>query len=315
MFHLSTDELRGTAGTSPFDVDLIQKGYPLFGFEKETHLRLLAEYVPKLYPKSQIKKWLQSNPDKTFLQMIHPSDIAFTILLIKNGEAQWIDEYKNKGNTGPKVKGLFNSDTQKKRTFGEVMWSAEGMDYFKKCKTNWDRTYADLERWEKLQADWCEYIKDKKSPLLHMALINKKKAPSVDVQQEMESGAPNMFLFPGDDGYEGDEYERLRRESGASNQTGLLNMLGVNEINEDLQKMSEAQLGDDYNEEGNENYELEEEKEEEVEEEKEEGTDAAEVDDEMVEENNQNKKNNKKRKATVQPPKRLPTTRGRKVGV
>ena len=305
--NLSIDELKGTAGTSPFDIDLIQKGYPLFGFDKEMHLHLLAEYVPKLYPKNQIKKWLQSNPDKTFLQMIHPSDIAFTILLIKNGEAHWIDEYKNKDNTGPKVKGLFNSDTQKKRTFGEVMWSAEGMDYFNKCKTNWDRTYADVERWEKLQEDWCKHIKDTKSPLIHMALVAKKKAPSVGVQHDVLPDVPNMFLFPGDEGYEGDEYERLRRESGASNRTGLLNMLGQNEINEDLQKMSEAQLGDDSNEEGNENYE--------VEEEKEEGTDAAEVDDEMVEENNQNKKSNKKRKATVQPPKRLPTTRGRKVGV
>lgn len=300
-FNLSIDELKGTAGTSPFDIDLIQKGYPLFGFDKEMHLHLLAEYVPKLYPKNQIKKWLQSNPDKTFLQMIHPSDIAFTILLIKNGEAHWIDEYKNKDNTGPKVKGLFNSDTQKKRTFGEVMWSAEGMDYFNKCKTNWDRTYADVERWEKLQEDWCKHIKDTKSPLIHMALVAKKKTPSVGEQQDVLPDVPNVFLFPGDEGYEGDEYERLRRESGASNRTGLLNMLGQNEINEDLQKMNDAQL--------------EEHESDEVDEEKEEGTNAAEVDDETLEETEHNKTGNKKRKATIQPTKRLPTTRGRKVGV
>ena len=299
--NLSIDELKGTAGTSPFDIDLIQKGYPLFGFDKEMHLHLLAEYVPKLYPKNQIKKWLQSNPDKTFLQMIHPSDIAFTILLIKNGEAHWIDEYKNKDNTGPKVKGLFNSDTQKKRTFGEVMWSAEGMDYFNKCKTNWDRTYADVERWEKLQEDWCKHIKDTKSPLIHMALVAKKKTPSVGEQQDVLPDVPNVFLFPGDEGYEGDEYERLRRESGASNRTGLLNMLGQNEINEDLQKMNDAQL--------------EEHESDEVDEEKEEGTNAAEVDDETLEETEHNKTGNKKRKATIQPTKRLPTTRGRKVGV
>ena len=233
--------------------------------------------------------------------MIHPSDIAFTILLIKNGEAHWIGEYKNKDNTGPKVKGLFNSDTQKKRTFGEVMWSAEGMDYFNKCKTNWDRTYANVERWEKLQEDWCKHIKDTKSPLIHMALVAKKKAQSVSVQHEILPDVPNMFLFPGDEGYEGDEYERLRRESGASNPTGLLNMLGQNEINEDLQKMNDAQL--------------EEHESDEVDEEKEEGTNAAEVDDETLEETDQNKKSNKKRKATIQPTKRLPTTRGRKVGV
>ena len=219
----------------------------------------------------------------------------------QTGKAQWIDEYKNKDNTGPKVKGLFNSDTQKKRTFGEVMWSAEGMDYFNKCKTNWDRTYADVERWEKLQEDWCKHIKDTKSPLIHMALVAKKKAPAVGVQHDVLPDVPNMFLFPGDEGYEGDEYERLRRESGASNPTGLLNMLGQNEINEDLQKMNDAQL--------------EEHESDEVDEEKEEGTNAAEVDDETLEETEHNKTGNKKRKATVQPPKRLPTTRGRKVGV
>ena len=299
--NLTIDELKGAAGTSPFDIDLIQKGYPLFGFDKEMHLHLLAEYVLKLYPKNQIKKWLQSNPDKTFLQMIHPSDIAFTILLIKNGEAHWIDEYKNKDNTGPKVKGLFNSDTQKKRTFGEVMWSAEGMDYFNNCKKNWDRTYADVERWEKLQEDWCKHIKDTKSPLIHMALVAKKKTPSVGEQQDVLPDVPNVFLFPGDEGYEGDEYERLRRESGALNRTGLLNMLGQNEINDDLQKMNDAQL--------------EEHESDEVDEEKEEGTNAAEVDDETLEETEHNKTGNKKRKATIQPTKRLPTTRGRKVGV
>ena len=147
------DDLRSKGDTSPWVIDIIQKRYPLFGYNYEMHLHLLANYVPKLYPKTKIKKWLQSNPDKTFLDMIYPSDIAFTILLIKNGEELWISEYKNEDNTGTKVKVLFNSESQKKRSFGDNLWSAEGMEYFNKCKTNWDRTYADGERWEKLQAD------------------------------------------------------------------------------------------------------------------------------------------------------------------
>ncbi len=57
------------------------------------------------------------------------------------------------------MKVLFSSETQKKWAFGEVLWSAEGMEYSTKCKTNWDRMYADGERWEKLQADWCDYMK------------------------------------------------------------------------------------------------------------------------------------------------------------
>ncbi len=61
-----------------------------------------------------------------------------------------------------------------------------------------------------------------------MALVGKKKAPSVGGQHDIESGAPNMFIFPGDDGYEGDEYEWLRCKSGALNATGLLSMLRPN---------------------------------------------------------------------------------------
>ena len=115
-----------------------------------------------------------------------------------------------------------------------------------------------------------------------MALVGKKKAPSVDVQHEILPDVPNMFPFPGDEGYEGNEYERLRRESGALNPKGLLNMLQPHEINEDFQKMNDAQLDGDDNEEEHENYKDEEEKEE--------GTNAAEVDDEMLEETDQNKK-------------------------
>ena len=115
------------------------------------------------------------------------------------------------------------------------MWSAEGMDYFNKCKTNWDRMYDDEEQQEKLQAKWCEYmIKDQKPPLLNVALVDKKKTTSVHVQQEFVSGAPNMFIFPGDEGYEGDEHERLTCKSDA--------MLGPNEINEDLQQMGRGRL-------------------------------------------------------------------------
>ena len=122
-------------------------GYPLFGYNHEILLCLLVNYVTKLSPKTKIKKWLQSNPDKTFLDMIRPSDIALTILLIKNGKELWISEYKNKDNTGSKVKALLNSESQKERAVGENLWSAEGMEYFTQCKMNWDRMYADGEHW------------------------------------------------------------------------------------------------------------------------------------------------------------------------
>ena len=131
-FNLSIDELRGIAGTSQMDIHLIQNGYPLFGFDKDMHLRLLAEYVPKLYPKSQIKKWLQSNPDKTFLQMIHPSDIAFTVLLIKNSETQWISENNKSDNT--RHSGSVRTTrliTQDQRWRGVQQWHTEEADIWR----------------------------------------------------------------------------------------------------------------------------------------------------------------------------------------
>jgi hypothetical protein len=69
------------------------------------------------------------------------------------------------------------------------------MDYFNNCKKNWDRTYADVERWEKLQEDWCKHIKDTKSSLIHMALVVKKKTPSVGEQQDVLPDVPNVSFF------------------------------------------------------------------------------------------------------------------------
>ena len=83
------------------------------------HLHLLANYVPNLYPKHHIKKWLQTNPEKTFLDMIHPSNIVFIILLLKNSEALLTSEYKNDG-TGSKVKRLFNSEATRHQDESEM---------------------------------------------------------------------------------------------------------------------------------------------------------------------------------------------------
>ncbi len=64
-----------------------------------------------------------------------------------------------------------------------------------------------------------------------------------------------MFSFPGDD-------ERLRCKYCASNATGLVNMLGPNEVNEDLQQMNGAPLDRGEYEEECKSNEDEEEKEE-----------------------------------------------------
>ncbi len=44
--------------------------------------------------------------------------------------------------------------------------------------------------------------------------MGKNKMATVDVQQDVLPDAPNIFLFPSDEWYEGDGYERLRCELG-----------------------------------------------------------------------------------------------------
>ena len=175
--------------------------------------------------------------------MIHPSDVAFAILLLKNSKALWESEFDKNEDSAVAVRTLFNSQAQKKHEFGKVMWSNEGMEFFNMCKSNWDKVYADKEHWDTLQSDWCSHIKHMKTPLQHMQLNqgDKKQATVEMIPTPKTSELPlqtNKFFFPGNEEYEGDEYEIMRRRDAM--QMPALQDLNQDEINHGLILISDA---------------------------------------------------------------------------
>ena len=61
----------------------------------EPFLRFIDKYVSKAVP--LFKKWKRNNKNKTLLDRITPSDIAYTILVFENSRSVWEEELFIKG--------------------------------------------------------------------------------------------------------------------------------------------------------------------------------------------------------------------------
>jgi hypothetical protein len=74
---------------------------------------------------------------RSFLDVIGPSDIAYTISLTKNSKGMWnqdiqVQELGAEAMENPvkKLKPLFTSGSGQKRTQDKSLWNLEGMKYF-----------------------------------------------------------------------------------------------------------------------------------------------------------------------------------------
>ncbi len=65
-----------------------------------------------------------------FICFFTPSDIAYVLAVIKNGQEMW-DQAKNPS-TSPekKLKPLFSSGEGRKRESGKSMWNKEGLEFY-----------------------------------------------------------------------------------------------------------------------------------------------------------------------------------------
>ena len=83
-------------------------------------------------------KTLKKKPGRCFFQMITPSDIAYVIAVIKNGQEMWDQEITllacndEMGEDEPtkKARPLFKSGMGKKRLFGVSLWNKAGLEYY-----------------------------------------------------------------------------------------------------------------------------------------------------------------------------------------
>jgi hypothetical protein len=88
-------------------------------------------------------KTLKNFPGASFFQIITPSDIAYVILLIKNGQEMWDQEISVAGNREKgddalkkKARPLFTSGMGKKRSFGVSLWNKAGLEYYYTAEEN-----------------------------------------------------------------------------------------------------------------------------------------------------------------------------------
>ena len=94
--------------------------------------------------------------------MITPSDIAYVIAVIKNGQEMWDQEITllaqndDMGEDEPtkKARPLFTSGMGKKRLFGVSLWNKAGLEYYHKAEENWLRLYNSVQLFSKLCNEW-----------------------------------------------------------------------------------------------------------------------------------------------------------------
>jgi hypothetical protein len=122
-----------------------------------------TQYVWRIHPDTHWKRTMKNNANKFFFQLITPSNIAFVILLLKNGIPVWNKKkvlFKTDKMRKTKAKTLFSSGEGQKRSFGKTTWSKEGLKYFDKVERTWQEAYSNREQmcalingWERWEPD------------------------------------------------------------------------------------------------------------------------------------------------------------------
>jgi hypothetical protein len=101
----------------------------------------MTTYVQRIYPDTVWKCNMEQSPNIVFFQMVTPSNIAYVILLVKNGKSLWDQKKRQMNNPGmggeKKERPLFTRGEGKKRTYGKTVWNMEGLDYFFTVEKNW----------------------------------------------------------------------------------------------------------------------------------------------------------------------------------
>lgn len=129
----------------------------------EPFLRFIDKYVSKAVP--LFKKWKRNNRNKTLLDRITPSDIAYTILVFENSRSVWEEELS--------IKGRYKTREERKNAPRNAQpvyhagrghriqkycdgWTDNGRFYYKELV----KTFRDLkndEIWDTFQKHWQSY--------------------------------------------------------------------------------------------------------------------------------------------------------------
>jgi hypothetical protein len=141
-------------------------------------MEFLVRYVRHVHSDRYHQNLLTENPGATFLDVITPSDIAYVIALMENGKNMWTTPKDDDGN---KVKPLFTSGENMKRTYGMNIWNEDCMDFYDAAYMFWHAAFnSSCEHYKILSKYWDRWIvRNGKTLLIGKSEHSKKSAYSV----------------------------------------------------------------------------------------------------------------------------------------
>jgi hypothetical protein len=152
----------------------------------------LLNYVQIMKSDLDWRKLLKLNPEKPFLLFVTPSDIAFTLSLIKNRRGMWdqaIRQQDNPTQIERKALPLFTKGEGRKRESGRTVWNDEGLNFYYTAEKNWKKVYNGKEelldlcnKWEQ----WEPEHKGRKNPVRMYWRRNDGEKDDIEEEEEVK---------------------------------------------------------------------------------------------------------------------------------
>jgi hypothetical protein len=112
-----------------------------------------------------IRKCLHYAPERSYLDVIGPGDIAYIVSIIKNSNDIWDQDLRMQelgaqaiSSQEKRLIPLFTSRSGQKRTQGKSLWNLEGMKYFLRAETKWRQIYDSKKDMRVLYNGWERWI-------------------------------------------------------------------------------------------------------------------------------------------------------------
>ena len=151
-------------------------------------LDFIARYVRRVHSDKYIRSKMRTKPGYSFLSFVGPSNIAYLLLLFKNGQEVWDQEIQTREGGGEpaakKLRPLFSTGDGKKRevgkslwnnkfspshrnphyyyySLGKSLWNNEGRRYFDNMEGIWKNNYESKAAMKRLNKRWDDWIETK----------------------------------------------------------------------------------------------------------------------------------------------------------
>lgn len=156
---------------------------------------LVYHYAIEVYGREAIKKWLKANKEKSVLDHLNPTDLAFALLVYENYFPKWVEDIeqdrldcaaidagtndeneKNKRKRDGSVQAETGLDKKKRRRFAgkytkdprcknsylQSGWTEEGMQRYDELRHIFNSLSQSQDVWMKCKEGWNMYIVKKK---------------------------------------------------------------------------------------------------------------------------------------------------------